>query len=287
MYNSYFGFQKSPFGVTPDADLFYSNAVYQEAFAALRYGIREKKGFILITGEAGSGKTVLLRKFMLGLQATTQAVFVFNTYLGFTELLQFILRELELPIKGADRAQMIDELNGYLIEQFRKGHIVSLLIDEAQNLSDETLEGLRLLSNLETDNQKLVQIVLMGQPELETRLDQANLRQLKQRVALRCHLTRLKSTEVGPYIDFRLQAAGYNKKKALFHRYAVEQIALYSMGIPRLINMICDNALLAAYSSPRGSRSAVSISPAEPSPSTASGPVSPRLACERNTRGRV
>jgi type II secretory pathway predicted ATPase ExeA len=248
MYDSYFGFQKSPFGVPPDGDLIYSNAVYQEAFAILRYGIRERKGFILITGEAGTGKTTLLRKFMRSMERTTQAVFVFNTYLGFTELLQFILRDLELPTKGTDRAKMIDEFNGYLIEQLGKGHIVSLLIDEAQNLSDETLEGLRLLSNLETDNQKLLQIVLMGQPELETKLDQPNLRQLKQRVALRCRLTRLKRTEVGSYIDFTLQAAGY-KKKALFRRDAVEQIALYSMGIPRLISVICDNALLAAYAS--------------------------------------
>jgi type II secretory pathway predicted ATPase ExeA len=249
MYNSYFGFQKSPFGITPDPSLFYSNAVYQEAFAALRYGIREKKGFILITGEAGTGKTILLRKLMRSIEETSRPVFIFNPHLSFTELLQLILRELGLANESEDNVTMIEELKDHLIERLKMDCTVALLIDEAQDLSDETLEGLRLFSNLETEHQKLLQIVLVGQPELEIKLDQSNLRHLKQRVALRCRLTPLKSMEVGSYIDFRLQAAGYHKKKALFHRAAVEQIAWYSMGIPRLINVICDNALLAAYAS--------------------------------------
>ncbi len=246
MYNSYFGFKETPFSVTPDPRVFYTNRLYQEALSALLYGIEAKKGFIVITGEVGTGKTTLLRKLMRNLEATTHSVFIFNTHLSFPELLQLILHDLGLAHDGKSRVTMIQELNDYLIAQLQKGHIVSLLIDEAQNLSDETLEGLRLLSNLETDKEKLLQIVLMGQPELEVKLDQPQLRQLKQRVALQCRLARLRDQEVGPFIDFRLRAVGY-EGEGLFNPDAVKQIASYSKGIPRLINIICDNALLIAY----------------------------------------
>jgi general secretion pathway protein A len=250
MYNSYFGFSVSPFSVTPDPNFFYTNPVYQEAYANLRYGIESKKGFIVITGEVGTGKTTLLRKLMHNLEGTIHTVFVFNTYLDFTELLQVILYDLGLAPKEPNRVTMLQELNEYLIAQLNQGHIVSVLADEAQNLSDEALEGLRLLSNLETDREKLIQIVLMGQPELQARLDRPGLRQLKQRVALQCRLLPLKDNEVAPYIDFRLRAAGY-KGKDLFHPDAFRQIAFYSNGIPRLVNIICDNALLCAYARSR------------------------------------
>jgi general secretion pathway protein A len=246
MYNSYFGFLESPFSVTPDPRFFYTNRVYQEAYANLRYGIDAKKGFIVITGEVGTGKTTLLRKLMRNLEGTIHSVFIFNTHLNFNELLRLILRDLGLTTEGKDRLMMVEELNGYLIEQLKKGHIVCVLIDEAQNLSDEALEGLRLLSNLETDKEKLLQIVLMGQPELKAKLDQPSLRQLKQRVALQCRLAPLKDEEVGPYVDFRLQAVGYEGAQ-LFHPDTVQHIAFYSKGIPRLINIICDNALLNVY----------------------------------------
>src|SRR5262249_13887286 len=204
MYNSYFGFSVSPFSVTPDPNFFYTNSVYQEAYANLRYGIESKKGFIVITGEVGTGKTTLLRKLMHNLEGTIHTVFVFNTYLDFTELLRVILYDLGLGPEEPNRVTMLQELNDYLITQLKQGHIVTVLVDEAQNLSDEALEGLRLLSNLETDQEKLIQIVLMGQPELQTRLGRPSLRQLKQRVALQCRLVPLKDEEVGPYIDFRL-----------------------------------------------------------------------------------
>jgi general secretion pathway protein A len=255
MYNSYFGFSVSPFSVTPDPNFFYTNPVYQEAYANLRYGIESKKGFIVITGEVGTGKTTLLRKLMHNLEGTIHTVFVFNTYLDFTELLQVILYDLGLVPKEPNRVTMLQELNEYLIAQLKQGHIVSVLADEAQNLSDEALEGLRLLSNLETDREKLIQIVLMGQPELQARLDRPSLRQLKQRVALQCRLLPLKDNEVAPYIDFRLRAAGY-KGKDLFHPDAFRQIAFYSNGIPRLVNIICDNALLCAYARSRKTVSA-------------------------------
>ena len=246
MYNSYFGFSVSPFSVTPDPNFFYTNPVYQEAYANLRYGIESKKGFIVITGEVGTGKTTLLRKLMHNLEGTIHTVFVFNTYLDFTELLRVILYDLGLAPEEPNKVTMLQELNDYLIAQLKQVHIVSVLVDEAQNLNDEALEGLRLLSNLETDQEKLVQTVLMGQPELQARLDRPSLRQLKQRVALQCRLVPLKDNEVSSYVDFRLRAAGY-KGKDLFHPDAFQQIAFYSNGIPRLVNIICDNALLCAY----------------------------------------
>ncbi len=246
MYTSYFGFRETPFSVTPNPRFFYSNPVYQEAFATLLYGIKAKKGFIVMTGEVGTGKTTLLRRVMRNLEATIHSVFLFHTHLSFPNLLQLILHDLGLANQRMSTLKTILELNQYLIEQLRKGHTVCLLIDEAQNLTDDTLEGIRLLSNLETDKEKLLQIVLTGQPELEKKLDQPKLRQLKQRVALQCRLDPLKDREVGPFIDFRLRVAGYQGHD-LFNRDAVQQIAFYSKGIPRLINIICDNALLIAY----------------------------------------
>jgi type II secretory pathway predicted ATPase ExeA len=246
IYNSYFGFREIPFSVTPDPRFFYANSLYQEALATLQYGIKNKKGFIVITGEVGTGKTTLLRKLMRQLEASIDSVFIFNTYLSFSELLQLILQDLGLPLKEKTRLVMIQELNEYLMQQLQKGRTVSLLIDEAQNLSDESLEGLRLLSNLETDKEKLLQIVLMGQPELEAKLNKPSLRQLNQRVALRCRLDPLSQVDVGSYIRHRPQVAGY-KGSEIFSMSAVKAIWLYSRGTPRLINLICDNALLIAY----------------------------------------
>jgi type II secretory pathway predicted ATPase ExeA len=246
MYEQHFGFRESPFSITPDPRFFFANSVYLEAYANLRYGIEAKKGFIAVTGEVGTGKTTLLRKLMLSLDKTIQTVLVFNTDVTFNELLRVILRDLGLPTAGKDRLCMVEELNDYLIEQLEHGQTVCLLIDEVQHLSDESLEGLRLLSNLETDRQKLLQIVLMGQPELQEKLDQPHLRQLKQRIAIRCEIARLTDYEVGPYINFRLSVAGCDDPE-LFDPEAVEKIAVYSKGIPRLINVICDNALLIAF----------------------------------------
>jgi general secretion pathway protein A len=254
MYEQHFGFKESPFSITPDPRFFYANSVYLEAYANLRYGIEAKKGFIAITGEVGTGKTTLLRKLMLSLDKTIQTVLVFNTDVTFNELLRVILRELGLPRAGKDRLGMIEELNDYLIEQLEHGQTVCLLMDEVQHLSDESLEGLRLLSNLETDRQKLLQIVLMGQPELQDKLDQPHLRQLKQRIAIRCEIARLRDDEVRSYINFRLRVAGRDDPD-LFQADAIEEIALYSKGIPRLINVICDNALVIAFA---GSRKSIS-----------------------------
>jgi general secretion pathway protein A len=255
MYSKHFGLVDLPFSVTADPRFSYTNSNYREAFATLCYGIEARKGFIIITGEAGTGKTTLLRRLMSSMEATVQTAFIFNTHLSFTELLRLVLNDLGIPNSARDKQTLMAQLNDYLIDELKKDHIVSLLIDEAQDLSDEMLEELRLLSNLETDRAKLIQIVLMGQPELERKLDQPQLRQLKQRVAVRCRLAPLRGDEVALYINSRLQTVGYEGKE-LFDLGSVQKIALYSKGIPRLINVICDNALLIAYATSKSTVSA-------------------------------
>jgi general secretion pathway protein A len=246
MYTDYFGFDEKPFSVTPDPRFFYTNPSYQEAYASLLYGIYERRGFIVLTGEIGTGKTTLLRRLMENMEPNIRFVFFYNTTLSFAELLDFICDELELPIKEAGRLQKIQALNQFLMDQLARGGMVVLLIDEAQNLGEEVLENLRLLSNLETSTEKLLQVVMVGQPEFETKLNQPELRQLKQRIAIQSRLERLDDEEVGPYITYRLSAVGY-KRHQLFTPDAVQEIAYYTKGFPRLINILCDNALLIAY----------------------------------------
>jgi general secretion pathway protein A len=255
MYEKHFGLTELPFSVTPDPRFSYTNSFYREAFASLHFGIETRKGFIVITGEAGTGKTTLLRRFMRNVESTVHTAFIFNPHLDFTELLRLILNDLGIPNPTEDRLTMLAQLNEYLIEQLKRDHIVSLLVDEAQELSDEMLEELRLLSNLETDKEKLIQIVLIGQPELERKLDQPELRQLKQRVAIRCRLAPLGNREVAAYIDCRLKTVGYDGKQ-LFDAGSVRKVTQYSKGIPRLINVLCDNALLIAYTSSKSKVSA-------------------------------
>jgi len=248
MYNSYFGFREPPFNVTPDPYFFYTNSLYQQALDALFYGIKAKKGFIVITGEVGTGKTTLLRKLMQNLEANVQSVLIVYTKITFNEMLERIVHDLGLTRKTNNSLIIIEELNRYLTEQLKKGHTVSLLIDEAQHLSDDSIEGLRLLSNLETDKEKLLQIVLLGQPELDTKLNNPSLRQLKQRIALRIRLDCLKPIQVEDYVRHRLQVSGYDGPE-IFSKEAIEQIWGCSRGIPRLINILCENALLLAYTS--------------------------------------
>jgi general secretion pathway protein A len=246
MYTDYFGFREKPFGVTPDPRFFYTNPCYQEAYASLLYGIHERRGFIVLTGEVGTGKTTLLRRLMGHIESNVRFVFFYHTTLTFEELLDVMCEELGLPIKEAGRHHKIRALNHVLMEQLARAGTVALLIDEAQNLGAEVLEHLRLLSNFETTADKLLQIVLVGQPELEAQLSRPELRQVKQRIAIHCRLERLDEAEVGPFIDYRLNVVGY-KRHQLFTPDAVQEIAYYSRGFPRLINILCDNALLIAY----------------------------------------
>ena len=256
MYNAHFRFRESPFGVTPDPQFYYLNTVYQEALATIGYGVEARKGFILLTGGAGTGKTTLLKKAMSGFDARIKTAYVPCTPLNHTELLPLILTDLGLPASNGRSA--LGQFSDYVIGQFRTGNIVALLIDEAQNLSLNTLEELRCLGNLETAKDKLVQIVLAGQVEFEQKLEQPELCQLKQRVVLRCRLKPVADTEVRLYMDSRLQVIGHSTDR-LFDPEAIEKIALYSTGIPRLINSICDNALLIAYALSEGKVSAAMI----------------------------
>jgi len=246
MFESYFGFREPPFGVTPDPRFFYSSPLYREGLAALVHGIRGKRGFILLTGEVGTGKTILLRRLMRQLEATVQFVFISSSHLTSYALVELMVQDLGLANKEKNRLEMIQELNGHLIQQLKKGHTLALLIDEAQNLSDDALEGLCGLSNLETDEEKLLQIVLVGQSELAAKLKRSSLRRIKQRIAIHYRLYSLQTTnEVEDYIRHRLQIAGYDGPE-IFTKEAVEAIWYYSAGTPRLINIICDNALAMA-----------------------------------------
>jgi general secretion pathway protein A len=246
MYNHYFGFREKPFSVNPDPRFFYTNPHYQEAYANLVYAIHEHRGFVVLTGEIGTGKTTLLRRLMDHLEPNIHVVFFANGISSFEDLLDVVCEELGLAVQGQGRLHKMQALNQGLIEQRAKDSTVVLLIDEAQVLGEEVLENLRLLSNLETSREKLLQIALVGQPELETTLDHPNLRQLKQRIASHYRLSRLSDEEVGPYIQYRLSAVGYTRQQ-LFAPEAVHAIARYAKGFPRLINILCDNALLMAY----------------------------------------
>jgi len=251
MFESHFGFREAPFGVTPDPRFFYSHPLYLEGLAALVHGIETKKGFMLVTGDRGTGKTILLRKLMCLLDARVHFVFVSNTHLTSYGLTELMLESLGLSKKENNRLEMMQNLNNYLIEQLATGRAVALLIDEAQKFSDEALEGLYELSNLETDREKLLQIVLVGQPQLVTKLNKSSLRQIKQRIAIHHRLYSLRTTsEIDQYIRHRLQIAGYDGPE-IFANEAVEAIWHYSEGTPRSINILCDTALAMACAANR------------------------------------
>jgi type II secretory pathway predicted ATPase ExeA len=250
-FENYFGFRETPFGVTPDPRFFYSNPLYLEGLAALVYGVKAKKGFMLLTGEVGTGKTILLRKLMRQLEAAVQFVFISSSHLTSYGLVEILAHDFGLGNgnKEKNRLEMIHGLNVHLIEQLENKHTVAVLIDEGQNLSDDAIEGLCSLSNLETDEEKLLQIVLVGQPELAVKLNRSSLRRVKQRIAIHYRLHSLHTIgEVENYMRHRLQVAGYDGPE-IFNKEAIEAIWHYSAGTPRLINIICDNSLATACES--------------------------------------
>lgn len=248
MYKEYFGLGDEPFRMTPDTRYLFRSHRHEEAISSLLYGIGEKKGFIVITGEIGTGKTTLCRTLLNQLDPSTKTAVILNPSLSKSELLHAILDDLSIEVKAKNPSQkaLLDTLNAFLIEQARAGGNVAVIIDEAQNLEIDVLESIRMLSNLETEQEKLLQIILVGQPELNDILKQPKLEQLRQRIAVRYHITPLERDEIPQYIAHRLMVAG-NQKCVDFRSDAIEAIAHYTRGTPRLINIICDKCLLAAY----------------------------------------
>jgi len=245
MYESFFGLKELPFNVTPDPRFIYFSRHHLEALSTLLYGIENRRGFIEISGEIGAGKTTLCRTLLKELEGQAHTAFIFNPKLSQIELLETIIEDLGITTKGRRRKDYFDALNRFLLQELDKGMNTVVIIDEAQNLSPKALEQIRLLSNLETTREKLIQIILVGQPELRELLARPDLAQLRQRIAIRHHLPSLSGDETEKYVAHRLQVAGCEER--LFTPEAVERIYECSAGIPRLINVLADRALLAAF----------------------------------------
>ena len=246
MYAQFYGLRESPFALTPDPRYLFMSEPHKEALASAVYGVQERKGFVLILGEVGTGKTTLIRHLLGRFGPNIRSVFVFNPAVSFTELLQLMLRDLELPCPSMRRVEMIDTLNDYLLKEAAAGRYVVIIIDEAQHLSPTVLEEVRMLSNLETTRGKLIQILLVGQPELGEKLGRPELRQLRQRISLVAELKPLNYEDTVQYINYRLEVAG-REGGGVFSRRALKTIYRASGGIPRLVNVICDKALVLGY----------------------------------------
>jgi general secretion pathway protein A len=246
MYLEYYGLTEPPFDITPNPRFLFYSAKHREAFNHLLYGIRERKGFVQMTGEVGAGKTTLCRAMLEQLDDHYATALILNPIMNPTELVKTVGQEFGLPANGLDRLDTLAVINQFLLHQLVRGKDAVLIIDEAQDLTDELLEQVRLLSNLETDDRKLLQIILFGQPELRDRLDNPRLRQLRQRITVRYHLPPLKRYEVIQYVQHRLHVSGGNGTP-YFTRPALWRVHRYSQGIPRLVNAVCDKALLAGF----------------------------------------
>jgi general secretion pathway protein A len=246
VYLEFYGLRLSPFDITPNPRFLFHSTKHREAFNHLLYGIRERKGFVQLTGEVGAGKTTLCRALLEHLDKKYSTALILNPVLNADELMRAIATEFGLDVKGRDRLETIAAISDFLLKQTLAGKETVLIVDEAQNLTEDLLEQVRLISNIETDDRKLLQIVLMGQPELRDRLNQHKLRQLRQRITVRYHLASLTCREVGQYIQHRLALAGARGFPA-FTTPAVWRVFRYSRGIPRLVNAVCDKALLAGY----------------------------------------
>ncbi len=248
MYKSFYHLQRNPFEITPDPAFLFPTTRHNEALASLFYGVTAHRGFIVLTGEVGTGKTLIVRS-LLGLLQRRDVAFalIFNPSLSPLEFIRYIAGDFGLPVVGKAKDEVIHELNTFLLQRHQQGLTTLLVVDEAHLLSSELLEEIRLLTNLETAQKKLLQIILAGQPELDQKLDSFGLRQLKQRIALRCHLDALSLDETRRYVQRRLKIAGGNEGTDLFPELSLGAIFRHSKGIPRLINTICNNALIAGY----------------------------------------
>jgi len=246
MYLSFYGLKEKPFNVTSDPHFLFMSKRHKEALSHLLYGIKERKGFLEITGEIGTGKTTVCRALLNNLDERTKTAFILNPNLSELQLLQAIIEDFGMAAGRKTKLSLQQQLNSFLIDQLRQDNNVILILDEAQNLNSSLLENIRMLSNLETEKEKLFQIVLVGQPELRTKLNSPQLRQLKQRIGIRYHILPLAGDEIDKYIYHRLRVAGA-EKAATFTESAIERIQRYSGGTPRTINMVCDKALLLGY----------------------------------------
>lgn len=246
MYSEHFGFAKRPFELTPDPSFLFLGESHREGLATLVYGVQSGKGFVLITGEVGTGKTTLLHALLSQLDSSTNFAFIFNPRLEPLDFFRMLFEELGIEGECHSKAEYLLALNKFLIERLEQNEPTLLIIDEAQNLSPEMLEEIRLLSNLETPTSKLIQIMLVGQPELKELLARPELRQLRQRIGLRCHLRPFDQKEIGEYVNERLTRAGYTGP-GLFKRGALRELYAVTGGTPRLVNSVCDTSLLLAY----------------------------------------
>jgi len=246
MYKEFYQFREKPFSLTPDPEFLYRSKAHKRAFAYLEYGIQDPSGFVCITGDIGAGKTTLIRAFLNQLDDQVKIARLFNTKVSSRQLLEMVLQDLSLEFHGKSKTEMIDTLNNHLIETFTEGKRVVLIIDEAQNLSTDLLEEIRLLSNLETEKTKLLQIILVGQSELREHLQLPNLEQFRQRITVNYHIPPLEMEETAAYIRHRIKVASRGPSIE-FPEPVLNIIHKYSMGIPRLINVICDALLLYGF----------------------------------------
>ena len=247
MYLEYFGLKEHPFQITPDSDFLYMSAAHSRAKAYMDYSIRNRDGFVIITGEVGAGKTTLIRKLLSEFDDNVVVAKIFQTQLDETQFLQAVLVEFGLNPFNVGKVELMDMLSSFLVESFLKRKQLILIVDEAQNLNRRVLEEIRMLSGLETDKQKILHVILVGQPELNDTLDAPGLEQLTQRVRLRFHIAALTEAEAADYIYHRLRVAGAQNAEALFGREAIPIIYEYTGGIPRLINTLSDTALTCAF----------------------------------------
>jgi general secretion pathway protein A len=248
MYKRFYNLQRNPFEITPDPSFLFATQKHNEALAALYYGVKRRKGFVVMTGEVGTGKTLLVRCLLQVLhRANVAYAYVFNPRLSPMEFLQYIAGDFRLPTAGKSKSDLLLDLSSFVIARHQRNLTTVLVVDEAHHLSSDVLEEVRLLTNLETPQEKLLQILLIGQQELDAKLDSTDLRQLKQRIALRSHLSALSIEETRGYIYCRLQLAGNTAPDLLFPMDTILEIHRQSQGYPRLINTLCENALIHGY----------------------------------------
>lgn len=247
MYEEHFGFREAPFQITPDPRFLFMTRTHRDALAYLTYGITERKGVLVLTGEVGTGKTLMVRTLLEGLPPDVETAVVMNARLNFRQLLYLALRDFGVEPQTRSKVDLLLSLQEYLIALGDRGATALLIVDEAQTLTTRSLEEFRLLSNLETNTEKLIQILLVGQPELKLTLSQHGLRQLRQRIPGICDLSRMPLDGVGEYIEHRLRVASEGRCCGLLTREAIHEVARYSDGIPRVINQTCDRSLLVGY----------------------------------------